>query len=171
MDVARVTTGKIVLTRRPIDLAEAVVHCIASFRAAGKLDDHEVSVATVVAMVDGDMTRLEQVVSNLLGNALKFTPPGGRIAMVVEVDQNFAVLSIKDSGIGIAPSLLSQVFEIFVQGSISLDRRQGGLGIGLSLVKALVEQHHGTITVTSAGEGHGCCFVVRLPLLRGANTA
>ncbi|MDP9108124.1 MAG: ATP-binding protein, partial [Pseudomonadota bacterium] len=129
------------------------------------------SPALVTAMVEGDMTRLEQVVSNLLGNALKFTPPGGRIAISVEADANDAILSIKDSGIGIAPSLLSQVFEIFVQGSISLDRRQGGLGIGLSLVKALVEQHHGTIAVTSAGEGQGSCFVVRLPLLRAVKSS
>ena len=165
LDMARVSTGKIVLTRQPIDLADAVAHCVASFRASGRFDHHQVTVDTMPAPVAGDMTRLEQVISNLLGNAVKFTPPGGRVDVTVRCDATLASVAIRDSGIGIAPALQPQVFDIFVQGTIALDRSEGGLGIGLSLAKSLVEQHGGTITVDSAGEGLGSCFTVYLPRL------
>lgn len=166
LDVARVTSGKIVLALKPIDVAEAVAHCVASFQAAGRFDNHRMTVNNISAIVNGDLTRLEQVISNLLGNALKFTPDGGSIALIVSCDANSVTITITDSGIGIAPTLLPTIFDIFVQGEITLDRSKGGLGIGLSLSRALVELHGGTISVASAGVGLGSRFIVSLPLLR-----
>jgi len=116
-------------------------------------------------LLDGDATRLSQVVSNLLNNAAKYTPPGGRIRLTVAMDgDSAAVLTVSDNGIGIPPAMLAQVFEIFTQVDRRLEKTTGGLGIGLSLVKGLVEMHGGTITAQSEGEGRGSEFTVRLPL-------
>ena len=113
--------------------------------------------------VDGDPTRLGQVVSNLLTNAAKYTPPGGRISVRAEAVGDEVVLRVRDSGMGIAPEVLPRIFDLFVQERQALDRSQGGLGIGLTIVRNLVERHGGSVSVQSDGPGKGSEFVIRLP--------
>ncbi len=113
--------------------------------------------------VDGDPTRLEQVITNLLDNAIKYTPAGGTVTLEVAGEGDQAVLRVRDDGIGIAPDLLPRLFEPFVQAESSLDRARGGLGLGLAVVKRLVELHGGSVAATSAGVGQGSEFTVRLP--------
>ena len=115
--------------------------------------------------VEGDLTRLAQVLSNLLNNAAKYTPEGGRIALSVERQGAQAVLRVQDNGLGIPPEMLPRVFEMFTQVHKHLERAQGGLGLGLSLVKSLVEMHGGTVEGRSGGPGQGCEFIVCLPLV------
>jgi signal transduction histidine kinase len=115
--------------------------------------------------VDGDATRLAQVVANLLNNAAKYTEPGGRIWLAAELDGAHAVVRVRDNGIGIPPDRLAQIFEPFIQVDSSLERSQGGLGIGLTLVQRLLELHGGTVEARSDGLGHGSELVVRLPVL------
>lgn len=141
----------------------AVVHsAVEALRMGGKLT-HDVRYSTAPMWVNADRTRMEQVVSNLIGNALKYTPEGGRIDVELGEDGQDAVLAVRDTGIGIEPELLPRLFDIFVQGSVSLDRSQGGLGIGLALVHNLVKLHGGSIAAHSAGRGLGSSFTVRLP--------
>jgi CheY-like chemotaxis protein len=113
--------------------------------------------------LEGDLTRLTQVVANLLTNAAKYQNEGGRIVLTVRQHGGRVSISVKDEGIGIAPEMLTQIFELFAQGERSLDRAQGGLGIGLSLVKSLVEMHGGSVTAASDGLGHGSEITVHLP--------
>jgi len=162
LDVARVMTGKVILERQPLDLADAVTRHVNSVRATGKMQDHQVSVEARPVWVDADGIRIEQVVGNLVSNALKYTPAGGRITIRVGPENGQAVLSIEDTGVGMPPHLLSRVFDLFVQGERRLDRMQGGLGIGLTLVRRLVELHGGTVEAFSEGLEHGSRFVVRL---------
>jgi len=115
------------------------------------------------AWVDGDRTRLEQVVDNLLHNAIKYTPKGGRVDVRVWRDGDQIAISVSDSGVGIAPELHPLIFDVLVQGPTSIDRGQGGLGLGLALVKQLTALHGGTVAVHSDGPGKGSCFVVRVP--------
>jgi CheY-like chemotaxis protein len=122
-------------------------------------------------MVQADATRLVQVFVNLLSNAANYTPQGGAVALVCEVDGDEAVVSVRDSGVGIDPALRASIFDLFVQGSRPLDRRQGGLGIGLTVARALVRMHGGSIAVHSEGTGGGSTFVVRLPLLQSQMAA
>src|SRR5205823_12778799 len=110
-----------------------------------------------------DAVRLEQVLTNILTNAVKYTPPGARIRVDLRADGADAVISVEDTGFGISPRLLPFIFDLYVQADRTLDRAQGGLGIGLTLVRRLVELHGGTIVAASAGEGHGSLFTVRLP--------
>jgi len=160
LDVSRVTSGKIALEPRPLDLAE-----LARRVAALIGPPHVVLVDATEVWVDADAARLEQVMVNLLQNAVKYTPAGGEIRVLVTPEGRDAVLSIRDSGVGIAPEFLPRVFDIFVQGDQSLDRSKGGLGIGLALVRRLVEQHGGTVAVASEGAGKGSTFTVRLPAI------
>ena len=162
LDVSRVTTGKVVLDRRPLALAELVADVLSGWRAAGRLDRHDVSAHVSPIWVDADETRLQQVVSNLLGNALKYTPASGGVAVRVAADGDSALLEVADTGIGIPPELLERLFDPFVQGERALDRAQGGLGLGLTLVKALVELHGGTVQARSPGRGQGSALTVRL---------
>jgi signal transduction histidine kinase len=118
--------------------------------------------------VDGDATRLVQVVVNLLNNAVKYTPPGGEIGVVGERIEDFVVIRIRDTGVGIPPDKLSQVFDLYTRINETHETSPDGLGIGLSLVKDLVTLHGGTVECTSDGEGRGAEFVVRLPEYRGA---
>src|SRR5207237_3639660 len=118
-----------------------------------------------------DPTRLEQIIGNLLGNALKFTPVGGTITVSVEREGDDAVLRVADTGIGMPPELAARVFEPFVQGERPLDRSQGGLGIGLTLVRRLAELHGGSAAAHSEGEGRGSVFTVRLPAIEPPATA
>jgi signal transduction histidine kinase len=163
LDVSRVTSGKVTLVRQPIDLAELVRNAVGGWRFSGRLDRHQVSVDVVPVWADADTARVEQVVSNLVGNALKYTPPGGAVAIRVYADADAAVLQVQDTGAGIPPNVVDRMFDLFVQGERTIDRAQGGLGVGLTLVRALVEMHGGTVRGTSDGPDRGSTFTVRLP--------
>lgn len=159
LDMTRVLAGKVTLAREPIELAQLVRRTLE--RQAEEAANHVLDVELDEAWVDADAARLEQVVAHLVGNALKYTPPGRRVAVTLCTQHDEAVLQVEDEGDGIAPELLPRVFDLFVQGDRTLDRRAGGLGIGLTLVKRLVELHGGTIAATSSSAGSR--FEVRLP--------
>ncbi len=161
LDIERVVSGKIRLNRQPLDLADVVRGVVATFTADAQLD-RQIDVCTESAWVDGDAVRIAQVLTNMLTNAVKYTPPGGRIRTALRVDGAEAVLSVEDSGFGISPSLLPFIFDMYVQAGQTLDRARGGLGIGLALVRRLVELHGGTVAASSDGEGKGSRFTVRL---------
>jgi signal transduction histidine kinase/DNA-binding response OmpR family regulator len=165
LDVGRVTAGKITLVRRPLDLAEVAGGVVSAWRASGRLDGHRATLTATPVWVEADETRLEQVVSNLLGNAVKFTPMAGAVTVRVRPDGGDAVLEVEDTGVGISAELIGRVFDLFVQDEQSPDRARGGLGIGLTLVRRLVERHGGTVTARSAGLGRGSVFTVRLPAM------
>ena len=178
LDLSRVMSGKIMLDRQPIDLADATVRCLKTLEAAGMLGRHRIAVNVEPAIISADQTRLDQVISNLLVNAAKYTPDGGGIEIVVKPLGRelpcMAELSIRDTGIGISAELMPNIFEVFVQGKASLERSMGGLGLGLALVRRLVNLHGGTVSAESAGEGQGSRFVVHLPCASSAthiNTA
>jgi PAS domain S-box-containing protein len=171
LDVGRVVTGKILLERTTLDLAEIVRRTVGTFTAAGKTQQHHLGVTTEPAWVHADGVRLEQIITNLLTNSLKYTPPGGTIRVAVSIDNGRAVLTIEDSGMGIPADLLPHIFDLFIQGQRSLDRAQGGLGIGLTLVQRLVDLHGGSVEAASAGPGLGSRFTVFLPLVPRPATA
>jgi PAS domain S-box-containing protein len=165
LDVSRVTTGRIQLQQTDVDLNALVWGAADSFRPqmTERKQEFSVSLSGSPLWVHGDPIRLEQVVVNLLSNALKYTPEGGRVWLTVVEEGGDAVIRVRDSGNGIEAALLPHIFELFSQGERGLDRRQGGLGIGLPLVKSLVEMHDGTVTAQSEGSGRGSEFVVHLP--------
>src|SRR5262245_854766 len=165
LDVSRLTTGRISLTKAPVDLAEAVGRSLDALGEAGRLDRHVVDVRASSAMVEADTTRMEQVVTNLLVNALKYTDAGGRVEVEVSVEGDDAVLRVRDTGIGISSDLLPRLFDLFAQGGQTLDRSQGGLGIGLTLVRQLVELQGGRVDAWSDGPGRGSLFTVTMPRL------
>jgi signal transduction histidine kinase len=168
LDLSRAMSGKILLSRQPVNLAGLAASVLDTFRATGRTAGYRLGVSLSEGWVNGDPTRLEQITSNLIDNALKYTPSGGSIDIAVARDGEEVVLTVRDSGVGIAPDLLPHVFDVFVQGSISLDRSQGGLGIGLSLVRRLVELHGGAVSANSDGES-GSTFVIRLPRTEAAD--
>jgi len=163
LDLSRAMSGKILLSRAPLDLSALVAASLETCRATGRSADYELVQDLDPGWVDGDSTRLEQITSNLLDNALKYTPPGGRIEVRTWTENDDVVLSVRDSGVGIAADLLPHVFDVFVQGTSTLDRAQGGLGIGLSLVRRMAELHGGGIEAESRGPGGGSTFTLRLP--------
>jgi signal transduction histidine kinase len=163
LDLSRAMSGKILLSKKRIDIGPLVSGCLDTFRATGRTAGYQLSANVGAGWVDGDPTRLEQIATNLIDNALKYTPAGGRIQVGIDSVGEEVVLTVRDSGVGIPPDLLPHVFDVFVQGSISIDRSQGGLGIGLSLVRRLVELHGGSVGVTSDGSGLGSTFEIRLP--------
>lgn len=163
LDVARVISGKILLTRQPINLLPLVERLVATMQLTGIADRHQLDLTLDEVWIDADPTRIEQVVNNLLTNALKYTPAGGRVEVRVGSDGGQAVLEVRDTGVGIHPALLPKVFDLFVQAERTLDRRAGGLGIGLTLVRRLVELHGGTVSATSSAAG--TVFTVRLPAI------
>lgn len=165
LDVGRALSGKIVLQRVPVDLAMLARHVVATLDVAGRLGRHRVTLSAADAWVDGDRTRLEQILVNLLTNALTYSPPGAAITVRVERVGEDAVMTVADEGHGIAVQDLPRVFELFFQSKQAVDRPYGGLGIGLTLVKRLVELHGGRIEASSAGLGQGAAFTVRLPLV------
>ena len=165
LDVSRVTMGKVVLNCRPLDVAQSVARCVALMRSAQKMDRHSVHVSTEPVWSDADETRVEQIAGNLLVNALKYTPEGGDIHVSVRAEDGAAVIRVEDNGIGLSPSLLPRVFDPFVQGERDVERAQGGLGIGLTLVRRLAELHGGTVHAASDGPGRGSTFTVRLPAI------
>jgi signal transduction histidine kinase/ActR/RegA family two-component response regulator len=161
LDVGRVVTGKIALDRRAIDFCDLVRRTAAVFTEREAA--HQFAVSTTPVWIDGDAVRIEQIVSNIIGNAVKYTPLGGKITISLSIEAEEAVLRVQDDGFGITPELLPRVFDLFVQGERTLDRSQGGLGIGLTLVRRLVSLHHGTVSVSSEGPNCGSLFTVRLP--------
>jgi signal transduction histidine kinase len=161
LDVERVVSGKIRLNRRPLDLAAAVRHAADTF-AGDALKDRYLDVATEPVWVEADPDRFEQVLTNLIANAIKYSSHGARIRVTVRAEGGDAVIAVEDTGFGISPRLLPFIFDLYVQADRTLDRAQGGLGIGLTLVRRLVELHGGTIVASSDGEGQGSCFTVRL---------
>jgi signal transduction histidine kinase/CheY-like chemotaxis protein len=165
LDVTRLATGKISLSLRRIDLAAVAQGAVAGAATAARGRSLTCRAAAPV-WIDADETRIEQVLGNLLGNALKFTPTDGRVTVVVEAEGPEAVLRVEDTGAGIPPDLLPRIFDLFVQGQTSLHRREAGLGIGLTLVRRLVDLHRGRIEATSAGPGRGSVFTVRFPAAR-----
>jgi PAS domain S-box-containing protein len=168
LDVTRGALGKIELVRTPIDVAAAVRRCLATLESTERLGQHAVKVDAEPVWVEADGVRIEQIVMNLMSNALKFTPRGGAITVTVRRERDEAVLRVADDGAGISAELLPVVFDLFVQGERNLDRRAGGLGVGLSLVRRLVELHGGRVDAASPGPGRGSVFTVRLPVQVGA---
>ena len=167
LDVSRITRGKIQLHREPIDLEVVVARAVETARPLIDFYGHglTISLPAEPVHVEGDLTRLAQALANLLNNAAKFTERGGHIWLTARHDESDVLISVKDTGIGIAPELLDHVFELFTQADRSLDRSQGGLGIGLTLVKTIIEEHGGRVQATSPGLGKGSEFIVRLPAL------
>jgi signal transduction histidine kinase len=163
LDLSRAMSGKILLAKKRLDIGPLVAGCLDTFRATGRTAGYDLSANVGAGWVDGDPTRLEQIATNLIDNALKYTPAGGKIRIGIDSVGEEVVLTVRDSGVGIPSDLLPHVFDVFVQGSISIDRSQGGLGIGLSLVRRLVELHGGSVGVSSDGSGLGSTFEIRLP--------
>ena len=172
LDVSRIITGKLRLELKPVELARIIDAALDSARpgADAKGIDLVVSLSALESPVLGDNDRLQQVIWNLLSNAIKFTPRGGRVEVRLKESGLNAVIEVRDSGIGIRPDFLPYVFDRFRQAESTLTRSHGGLGLGLSIVRHLLELHGGTVEVESEGEGKGTTFRVSLPL-RGTATA
>jgi signal transduction histidine kinase len=169
LDVSRITRGKIELRREPIDLREAVRGAVEMTRPVVQAKEHELRMILppTPLPLHADATRLEQAVGNLVRNAAKYTEPGGHIEVEAWQQDGQALVRVRDDGIGIPAELLPRIFDLFIQGEQSLDRSGGGLGIGLTLVRRLVEMHGGRVEAHSAGPGKGSEFVVCLPLAGG----
>ncbi|MBK7862625.1 MAG: response regulator [Archangiaceae bacterium] len=171
LDISRITRGKIELDRRPVALEEVVNRAI---EQVGPLIDqgrHKLHLDIDELTLDADPARVGQVLANLVGNAAKYTEPGGNISVTARRDGDKAYIEVKDDGIGMSPELLAGAFDTFVQGRQSLDRAQGGLGLGLSLVRSMVTLHGGTVSAHSDGLGLGTTLKVRLPLARPGDSA
>jgi len=169
LDVSRITRGLIELERTRVDLRSTIDRALESVQSLMDERHHEVAVTVPgrPVPVDGDLVRLEQILVNLLANAAKFTDAGGRIAIELRMQGALAELHVRDNGIGLEQDTIAHVFDLFSQARRGLDRSQGGLGIGLTVVRSLVELHGGTIEAYSAGPGQGADFIVRLPLAAG----
>jgi two-component system CheB/CheR fusion protein len=172
LDVARISRGHIELKRESVDLADIARHAAEASR--GRIGEYHhdlvLAFADAPVQVEGDPVRLEQIISNLIENAAKYTEPGGHIALKITQENDEAVLSVRDNGIGLAPEQLETIFDLFAQVDSSPARSGGGLGIGLTLVRRVLELHGGRIEARSAGLGHGSEFIVRLPL-QSSNSA
>lgn len=168
LDLSRVTAGKIVLQRRPVNLIDVIHETLETLQETIRSRELCVTVhpCEFEPIVDGDPVRLEQVIGNLLTNAIKYTPGGGRIDVSCEKLVGAVAMHVKDDGVGIAPDRIGAIFGLFMQAENAIGRAQGGMGIGLSLVRNLVELHGGTVRATSAGVGKGSEFVVVLPASR-----
>jgi two-component system CheB/CheR fusion protein len=164
LDVSRITQGKIALRQETIALDEIVTRAVEVVRPLLDERGHDFAVVLPPERVwlDADPARLTQVLANLLGNAIKYTPAGGSIRFVAEATEERVTIRVRDTGVGIAPDLLPHVFDLFVQGDRALDRERGGLGIGLTIVRRLVELHGGRVTARSDGPGRGSELVVEL---------
>jgi two-component system CheB/CheR fusion protein len=173
LDISRITRGKIRLEAEPIDLGVAISRSVETVRPILEAHRHQFSVElpSEPLLVQADLTRLSQALGNLLNNAAKFTPDGGAITLTARRTGSMLEVSVRDNGIGIAPDMLPRIFDLFTQVDATPGRSQGGLGIGLTLVRTLVEMHGGTVEARSAGAGQGSEFVVRLPALHDANEA
>ncbi|HEX6414060.1 MAG TPA: response regulator [Burkholderiales bacterium] len=167
LDVSRISQGKIALKKEPVDIARIIAHSVETSRPLidARAQALSVSVPAAPVWLSADFARLSQVVSNLLNNASKYTGEGGRIELTASAEAGEARIVVRDNGAGIEPQLLHKVFDLFVQGERALDRGQGGLGIGLTLVKRLVELHNGRVDAASDGPGRGAIFTVTLPCI------
>jgi PAS domain S-box-containing protein len=164
LDVGRVIAGKIMLAHQPVNLASVVARVEETLALTGEAREHHLRLDLNEAWIDGDAVRIEQIVTNLITNAIKYTPAGREIHVGVRLAQGAALLEVQDTGMGIPATLLPHIFDLFVQGQVSLDRRAGGLGIGLTLVRSLVQLHGGTVGVESSDSGSR--FTVRLPAIQ-----
>jgi signal transduction histidine kinase len=167
LDVSRITQGKIALKKEPVELGKVIQHSIETARSMLEAKRHQLvlGMPSTPIWVHGDFARLAQVVGNLLNNAAKYTAEGGRIELTASADRGEAVITVRDNGIGIDGELLPHVFELFTQGERTLDRSQGGLGVGLTVVQRLVDLHQGRVEVHSAGIGKGALFRITLPCI------
>jgi signal transduction histidine kinase len=165
LELSQIEHGKIQLLKQPLDVAQSVSQAVETVRASleGRGHQIEVTLPRDPVAFNVDPVRLEQVLTNLLNNASKYMEPGGRIGVTAEVQGGDVVLQVRDSGIGIDPEMLAHIFDPYWQVEHTLDHAQGGLGIGLALVRKLAELHGGSTSASSAGLGRGSEFVVRLP--------
>jgi len=163
LDVGRLTAGRITLNRKPLDLAQCARRCVDTLRLDQAWATRNITLDIQTVWVDADRDRIEQILTNLLSNALNHTRPDGKIVLGVRAEGDRAVIRAEDDGDGIAGDLLARVFDLFVQGDQGPDRPRGGLGIGLTLVRWLVGLHGGTAEVHSGGLGHGSTFTIRMP--------
>jgi len=172
LDVSRVTSGKIVLEKISVELADLAERCVQSLAPAARAQRLDVAVfADHDVRVEGDPVRLEQIVTNVVNNAIKYTPPGGRVTIEVRRDGGRALVAVRDTGAGIAPEMLPNIFNLFAQAQDTLDRAQGGMGIGLTLVRNLATLHGGAVEASSEGLGRGSEFRIFLPLAAGEPAA
>jgi signal transduction histidine kinase len=173
LDTSRMAHGKLLIERHAIDVSEMIERCVKELGPAAQRRSQTLvcSISAAPIYVDGDSVRLEQVLCNLVTNAVKYTPSGGKIAVSIECEAGQAVIRVCDNGVGIAPELLPHVFELFTQGDHSLARTEGGLGMGLALVKKIVELHGGTVAASSEGNGKGATFEIRLPSIPAPEVA
>jgi CheY-like chemotaxis protein/two-component sensor histidine kinase len=167
LDMSRVVTGHLRLEMRRVELPGVIQVAVDAVRPASEAKELEIAVDADAAVgpISGDPDRLQQIVWNLLTNSVKFTNKGGRIEVTLRSEGSDAVLCVKDTGIGMSPELMPHIFERFRQGASSASRTHGGLGIGLALVRHLVEMHGGTVEAHSDGEGRGSMFTIRMPML------
>jgi signal transduction histidine kinase/CheY-like chemotaxis protein len=167
LEVSRISTGKITLQRRVVNLADIIERAVEISEPLIKSEQHElvVSLGDERLAVNGDPVRLAQVFANLINNAAKYTPRGGRIEISLRRERQTAVVSVRDNGMGILPGMLPRVFELFSQSYRARGRDQGGLGIGLALVRSLTEMHEGRVEARSGGAGQGSEFVISLPVV------
>jgi CheY-like chemotaxis protein len=163
LDVSRITTGKISLNRSIVNLAESVERCLKTLEAGERMTGHVIGVQSEETWVEADSVRIDQILINLVGNALKYTPAGGSIDIRVHPEGDDSVVEITDTGVGMSPEALAHAFDLFFQADRAPERTQGGLGIGLSLARQLVELHGGSVQAASDGEGCGSRFTVRFP--------
>jgi CheY-like chemotaxis protein len=165
LDLSRISTGRITLQMGPLDLRVAMLGAVESIRPLMEAREHHLTVQLPdePVYVDGDPVRLTQVATNLLDNAAKYTPPQGEIALKVWREDGHAQISVRDNGIGLAPDALTQIFEMFERVDTSAERLEGGLGVGLALVRKLIHLHGGTVQARSEGPGKGSEFIVSLP--------
>jgi CheY-like chemotaxis protein len=166
MEVSRITRGKIGLVKAPVALAEIIENAVETSRPAIDQAHHELSITLPATplVLDADRVRLTQVFANMLNNAARYTDTGGQIRLDATREGDWVVVALSDTGIGMSAGQIDQVFEMFTQVSRPADRNQGGLGIGLTMVRHLVRMHGGTVDAASAGPGKGSTFTVRLPL-------
>jgi signal transduction histidine kinase len=170
LDISRIITGRLALEKSRVDLVAIAAVAIDSARPAALGQAVHLTASLPPALwIEADPQRIQQVISNLLNNALKFTPAHGSIHVRVEQAGDAATIEVQDTGVGIARDVLPRIFNRFEQGDQSTTRRFGGLGIGLAIVKYFVEQHDGLITASSQGPNHGSCFTITLPLRVGVS--
>lgn len=166
LDLSRVVSGKIVLKRQPIDLRQTIKQTVPTILPQAKAHDITIEVRSgdEPVIADADPMRAEQIVSNVLTNAVKYTPDGGHVIVALERESDSAAIRVADDGVGIDPERIGTIFELFAQAENAIGRAQGGMGIGLALVRNLVELHGGSVSARSDGLGKGSEFVVKLPL-------
>jgi PAS domain S-box-containing protein len=167
LDVSRITRGKVKLRRQPTDLGTTIGHVVDALTPAAAERRHTiaVNVPPTPLVAAADPTRVAQILSNVLGNAIKYTPDGGHIAVDATSSDEMVLIAVTDTGIGMAADLVPRIFDLFVQGERGLDRREGGLGVGLTVARRLTELLGGTLTASSAGPGLGSRFMIELPML------